>query len=877
MHPYGLNELREMFLSFFESKGHLRLNSFSLIPHNDKSLLLINSGMAPLKPYFTGQETPPRKRVTTCQKCIRTPDIENVGKTARHGTFFEMLGNFSFGDYFKHESIRWGWEFLTEVVKIPVDLLYVTVYEEDDEAAAIWRDEIGVEERRIVRMGKEDNFWEIGTGPCGPCSEIYVDRGEKYGCGKEDCYVGCDCDRYVEVWNHVFTQFDKDDNGVYNRLEHPNIDTGMGLERLAVVMQGVGSLFEVDTVRHVLDYVCELAGITYKDDETKDVSIRVITDHIRSTVFMLSDGVMPSNEGRGYVLRRLLRRAIRHGKILGIEGKFMLPLAEKVIETSKGAYPNMIENYDAIMKILDVEENKFNETITSGMNLIKELIDELKAKNENTISGDDAFRLYDTYGFPLELTLEIAEEEGMNVDTDRYTVVMQQQKQRAKAAHAKQGIEGWKDELTEIVSEFPTTQFVGYDNLEYESDVICLVCDGTRVNEVEEGDECVIFTPATPFYAQSGGQLGDTGVIVSDTFSGKVTDTQKSGDKHAHYVTVIGGTLKEGDKVTLKVDKSRRTDIARNHTSTHLLHKALREVLGNHVNQAGSEVSPDRLRFDFSHFEKMTQEEIKKVEDIVNSAILDCIPVEIINTTMSEAKALGATALFGEKYADEVRVVKAGDFSMELCGGCHLGNTGFAGLFKIISEAGVAAGVRRIEAVTGRKAYEYAQANENIIKEASSALKTNANGLVGRIGDITANVSALTKQLNEIKKSQSANVADELAGKAVDVNGTKALVEYVDGLDMNELRELCDKLRDKMGSGALMIISVKDGKGSIIAAATKDIVEKGFNSGKFVKEVATSVGSGGGGRADMAQAGLKDVSLAQTAVENAKNIIKNML
>ncbi|MBE6038219.1 MAG: alanine--tRNA ligase [Anaerofustis stercorihominis] len=877
MHPYGLNELREMFLNFFESKGHLRLNSFSLIPHNDKSLLLINSGMAPLKPYFTGQETPPRKRVTTCQKCIRTPDIENVGKTARHGTFFEMLGNFSFGDYFKHESIRWGWEFLTEVVKIPVDLLYVTVYEDDDEAFAIWRDEIGVEERRIVRMGKEDNFWEIGTGPCGPCSEIYVDRGEQYGCGKEGCYVGCDCDRYVEVWNHVFTQFDKDDNGVYNRLANPNIDTGMGLERLAVVMQGVGSLFEVDTVRHVLDYVCELAGIKYKEDEKNDVSIRVITDHIRSTVFMLSDGVMPSNEGRGYVLRRLLRRAIRHGKILGINGKFMLPLAEKVIETSKQAYPNMVENYDAIMKILDVEENKFNETITSGMNLIKELIDSQKAKGENTISGDDAFKLYDTYGFPLELTLEIAEEEGMSVDTDRYAVVMQEQKLRAKAAHAKQGIEGWKDELTEIVSEFPATKFVGYDNLVYEAEVICIVNGGARVNEVEEGAECVIFTAETPFYAQSGGQVGDTGVIVSDTFSAQVTDTQKSGDKHAHYVTVIGGTLKEGDKVTLKVDAKRRTSIARNHTSTHLLHKALRIVLGNHVNQAGSEVSPDRLRFDFSHFEKMTAEEIKKVEDLVNEAILDCIPVDIINTTMSEAKALGATALFGEKYADDVRVVKAGDFSMELCGGCHLQNTGFAGLFKIVSEAGVAAGVRRIEAVTGMKAYEYAQNNDTLLKEAAAVAKTNIAGVAGRINDLNATVSSLNKQLNEVKKAQSANVADDLLAKVVEVNGTKTLVEYVEGLDMNELRDLCDKLRDKMNSGVVMIISVKDEKGSIIAAATKDVVANGFNAGKFVKEVAVSVGSGGGGRADMAQAGLKDITLAGKAAENAKEIIKNML
>lgn len=876
MQKYGLNELREMFLKFFESKGHLRLDSFSLIPNNDKSLLIINSGMAPLKPYFTGQETPPRKRVTTCQKCIRTPDIDNVGKTARHGTFFEMLGNFSFGDYFKTESIHWGWEFLTEVVGIPKDLLYVTVYQDDDEAFAIWRDQIGLDEARIVRMGKEDNFWEIGTGPCGPCSEIYVDRGEKYGCGKPDCYVGCDCDRYVEVWNHVFTQFDRDDDGNYNRLAHPNIDTGMGLERLAVVMQGVDNLFEVDTIRYVLDSVCELAHKTYNADEHTDVSIRVVTDHIRSTVFMLSDGIMPSNEGRGYVLRRLLRRAIRHGKLIGIEGSFMVTLAEKVIETSKGAYPNLVENHDSIVKILQVEEDKFNENIVAGNNILKTLIDEVKAGGGSEISGEDAFRMYDTYGFPIELTLEIAQESGLSVDTDGYYAAQAKARQLAKDAHAKQGIEGWKDELTEIVSGFAPTVFSGYSQNTLSSKVVCLVSGGVRVSEVNEGDECVIFTEETPFYAQSGGQKGDFGVIYSDFVSASVTDTLKSGDKFAHYAQIQNGSLKEGDSVTLSINTENRLATQRNHTSTHLLHKALKTVLGAHVNQAGSEVSAEHLRFDFSHFEKMSDEELKRVETIVNEEILKCTPVEIFEAPIEEAKKLGATALFGEKYGKVVRVVKIGDYSMEFCGGCHLSNTGFAGLFKIISESGVAAGVRRIEAVTGKRALEYFEATQTELNRAAAAAKSSPANLTARIEDMLDNTAKLQKELNVLKSKQSGGIADELIADKLDWKGIPTVAAYVENLGVDELRELCDKLRDKLTSAVVLLVSVKDERGIIIAAATKDAVDAGFNSGAFVKKVAQSVGSSGGGRADMAQAGLKDVSRAKEAVGNAKKILAEM-
>ncbi len=877
MEKYGLNDLRKMFLEFFESKGHLKLDSFSLIPHNDKSLLLINSGMAPLKPYFTGQETPPSKRVTTCQKCIRTPDIENVGKTARHGTFFEMLGNFSFGDYFKHEAIAWAWEFMTKVVSIPEELLYVTVYQDDDEAFDIWKNEIGIPEKKIVRMGKEDNFWEIGLGPCGPCSEIYVDRGEAFGCGSESCYVGCDCDRYVEVWNLVFTQFDKDEEGNYNKLKHPNIDTGMGLERLAAFSQGVNNLFEVDTVRYILDHVCRLANVTYEKDAKTDVSIRVITDHIRSVVFMLSDGVIPSNEGRGYVLRRLLRRAVRHGKLLGIEGYFMEEVAKRVIETSKEAYPGLSENYAGIIKIIHVEEVKFNETIAQGMELMKSIVRDLKEHGALSIPGADAFKLYDTYGFPLELTVELAEEEKMDVDLDGFNAAMKQQKKQSTEAHEKQGIESWKDELTQIVAKLPATVFTGYDTLTDASNVICLVKNGESVDTAGPGEDCVMICEKTPFYAQSGGQVGDIGVVETAVMRARVNDVLKSGDKFAHYITVESGFVSVNDPVTLLVDAAYRMDVQRNHTSTHLLHKALKTVLGSHVNQAGSEVSADRLRFDFSHFEKMTDEQIGQAEAIVNGEILKCTDVAWFELPIAEAKKLGATALFGEKYGTNVRVVKVGEFSMELCGGCHLTNIGYAGLFKIVSESGVAAGVRRIEAVTGRKAYDYVKHIESALETAATAAKTTPELLTQRIGDIMENASKLQKEINEAKQKMNAGSADELLAGKIDVNGTACILASADGLNANELRDLSDKLRDRLQSGVVLLVSVSEGKGTVLACATKDVVAKGFNSGTFVKEVAVSVGSSGGGRPDMAQAGLKDITKAGEALQNAKTIIRSFL
>lgn len=874
MEKYGLNELREMFLNYYETQNdHLRLPGFSLIPHNDKSLLLINSGMAPLKPYFTGQETPPKKRVTTCQKCIRTPDIENVGKTARHGTFFEMLGNFSFGDYFKKEAITWAWKFLTEVVKIDKELLYASVYEDDDEAYDLWQNMIGLTPDHITRLGKEDNFWEIGLGPCGPCSEIYVDRGEKYGCGKPTCGVGCDCDRFVEVWNLVFTQFDKDENGNYNRLEHPNIDTGMGLERLAVVCQGVDNLFEVDTIRYVLDYICERANVNYGKDAQDDVSIRVITDHIRSVVFMLSDGVIPSNEGRGYVLRRLFRRAVRHGKRLGINDLFMVDVAKRVIETSKEAYPALSENEEMILKLINVEEVRFNETIAQGTEMIKTLIEKLKSENKTTITGEDAFKLYDTFGFPVEVTQEIAQEQGIDVDMDGFSEAMKKQKLTSKDAHNKQEIESWKDALTEIVSGMKATEFVGYTTLNATGNVVCLVENNMQVDSIKAGASGVLITDKTPFYAKSGGQLGDIGTAYSEAVKINVTDTIKSGDKFAHYITVTEGEIKQGDVINLCVCESNRMDTQRNHTSTHLLHKALKTVLGSHVNQAGSEVSANRLRFDFSHFEKMTKEQLAETERMVNEEILKCTPVEIFSADINEAKKLGATALFGEKYGKEVRVVKIGDYSMELCGGCHLANTGYAGMFKIISESGVAAGVRRIEAVTGSKAYEYVNSLEATIEDATAVAKTSADSLVQRITDLNDTISKLNKEISVLSSKANANQTDELIAGKFTKDGIDYIVKNIGAGDVNRLRDLSDKLKDKLECGAILLVCTNEGKGLMLSSATKAAVEKGFNCGNFIKEVAKSVGSGGGGRPDMAQAGFKDANQADECVKNALAII----
>lgn len=877
MEKYGLNELRSMFLDFFESKGHLKLDSFSLIPHNDKSLLLINSGMAPLKPYFTGQETPPEKRVTTCQKCIRTPDIDNVGKTARHGTFFEMLGNFSFGDYFKKEAIAWAWEFLTEVVRIDKNRLYVSVYEEDDEAVRIWKKTAGLTDDKIFRMGKEDNFWEIGTGPCGPCSEIYVDRGEKYGCGKAGCTVGCDCDRYVEVWNLVFTQFNKDENGNYSSLEHPNIDTGMGLERLATVMQDVDNIFEVDTIRYILDHVCKLSGYKYGTDSAKDVSVRVVTDHIRSVVFMLSDGVIPSNEGRGYVLRRLLRRAVRHGKLLGIEDNFMAEMTQKVVDTSGKAYGGLIENLDCIIKTVQVEEAHFNETISLGMELIKAKTDAVKQQNGTMISGEDAFRLYDTYGFPLELTTEIAGDEGLSVDIDGFNAAMKNQRLNSAEARSKMAVEGWKDELTEIVAGIAPTVFTGYEKLWDESEVILIVKDGISVEKVTAGDKCILLTSKTPFYAQSGGQTGDIGYIGNDSMNAKVKDTLKSGDKFAHYAEVLQGNIETGDKVILEVNGANRLDTERNHSATHLLHKALKNVLGVNVNQAGSEVSPEKLRFDFTHYEKLMDEQLDATEKIVNAKIYDGLDIVWFESEIGEAKKLGATALFGEKYGKTVRVVKMGDYSMEFCGGCHLKNTAYMGMFIITSESSVAAGVRRIEALTGRKAYEYVKNMRGNINEAAHALKTKPEAMLARIGDLHAANDKLSKELHALKSACAKDTVSGLLSKACDLNGCKCIAARVDGLTADEMRNLCDSLKDKLKSAVVLLVSTDNNKGMIVASATKDAVAVGFDCGAYVRKVASSVGGGGGGKPDMAQAGLKDVSRADEAVENAAAILKEML
>ena len=876
MQAYGLNELRNKFLDFFEKKGHLKLDSFSLIPNKDKSLLLINSGMAPLKPYFTGQETPPRNRVTTCQKCIRTPDIENVGKTARHGTFFEMLGNFSFGDYFKEEAIEWAWEFLTEELGIDKDLLYVTVYLDDDEAHDIWKDKIGLEESRIIRMGKEDNFWEIGLGPCGPCSEIYVDRGESYGCGKEDCGVGCSCDRFVEIWNLVFTQFDKDEAGNYNRLAKPNIDTGMGLERLAVFCQGADNLFEADTIRYILDYVCSITGKEYKKNERDDVSIRVITDHIRSIVFMLADGVMPSNEGRGYVLRRLLRRAVRHGKLLGAQGEFLADTALRVIETSAQAYPNLTENKESVLKIIEVEERKFADTINQGISLIRDLISRAKDALEERISGENAFRLYDTYGFPLELTLELAQEEGMTVDLEAYEKTMQVQKNTAREAHRRQAAEGWRDEISVIISSLPATEFAGYETLQTESRLLSIIAGNEPSQILNEGDSGALVFDRTPFYAESGGQVGDIGLIVSEGTVMEVYDTIRNGDKHIHLVNVTEGTAVPGGVYTLQVNSLVRLDIQRNHTATHLLHKALKMVLGSHVNQAGSEVSASRLRFDFSHYEKIEPEQIAAVENIVNEQILKCLEVTTQEMNINDAKRTGAAALFGEKYADTVRVVSVDGFSSELCGGCHLNNTGFAGMFKIVSESSIAAGVRRIEAVTGSAAIKLYDSCRDELNEAARIVKGARDSLISKIGELVSNSAVLQKRIEQLQSLKNSDTAEELLLKAEIISGVNVIISGTEAGSANELRELCDKLRDKLGSGIVFLMSSGQDKANMICAATKDLAGV-FSCGEFIKAVASSVGSGGGGRADLAQAGLKDVSSADQALKNAGIFIREFL
>ena len=878
MKAYSVNELRKMFLEFFESKGHLAMKSFSLVPHNDNSLLLINSGMAPLKPYFTGQEIPPRKRVTTCQKCIRTGDIENIGKTARHGTFFEMLGNFSFGDYFKHEAIAWTWEFLTEVVGFDPDRLYPSVYQDDDEAFEIWNKEIGIAPERIFRFGKEDNFWEHGSGPCGPCSEVYYDRGETYGCGKPGCTVGCDCDRYIEIWNNVFTQFDNDGKGNYTELEQKNIDTGMGLERLAMAVQDVDSIFDIDTIQALRNRVCELAGKEYKKEYAWDVSIRIVTDHIRSATFMISDGIMPSNEGRGYVLRRIIRRAARHGRLLGIEGKFLANLSATVIEGSKDGYPELEEKKDFIFNVLTQEENKFNKTIDQGLSILADMEETMAKAGTKELSGEDAFKLYDTYGFPLDLTMEILEEKGFTVDEAGFTAAMKEQKEKARAARKVTNYMGADVTVYESIDPSVTSKFVGYDRLAHTSGVSVITTETELTEAITEGENGTIFVDETPFYATMGGQNADTGVICGPEGEFLVKDTVKLlGGKIGHIGVVTKGMIRKGDQVTLTVDAGKRADTCKNHSATHLLQKALRMVLGTHVEQAGSYVDGERLRFDFSHFSAMTQEELKKVEAIVNEEIAASLPVVTKEMTIEEAKKTGAMALFGEKYGETVRVVSMGDFSVELCGGTHVANTGAITAFKIISESGVAAGVRRIEALTGTGLLKYYDELEKTIREAAGLVKTAPADLTDRIRHLLAEMKSLQSE-NEALKSKAAKEAlGDVMDQVVEVKGVKLLAAKVSGVDMNGLRELGDQLKDKLGEGVVVLLSEQDGKVSIVAMATDGAQKAGAHAGNLIKGIAGLVGGGGGGRPNMAQAGGKNPAGIDSAIAEVVKVLEGQL
>lgn len=875
MQKLGLNELRERYLSFFESKGHLRMASAPLVPKNDPSLLLINSGMAPLKPYFTGQEEPPRRRVTTCQKCIRTPDIENVGKTARHGTYFEMLGNFSFGDYFKKEAIPWAWEFCTQDLKMPVDKLWVTIYEDDDEAFEIWNKDIGLPPERIVRMGKKDNFWEHGTGPCGPCSEIYFDRGPEKGCGSPDCKVGCECDRYVEFWNNVFTQFNKDENGNYTRLAHPNIDTGMGLERLACISQGVDNLFEVDTVMNILTYICRIAGVEYKKAEKTDVSIRVITDHIRSTTMMVCDGVLPSNEGRGYVLRRLLRRAARHGRLLGINKPFLYDVAMVVINENKDAYPELLEKAEYIKKVVRIEEERFESTVDQGIVILNEFISEVKEKNKTILPGEMVFKLHDTYGFPLDLTREIAEENGLGIDEDGFKKEMDAQKKKARDAHNSKDTSAWADSVFDKLDKNLKTIFAGYSQTSADAKILYIVKDGEIVETAQEGDEVTVILDTTPFYAESGGQVGDTGTVTTGNGKIQVRDCTKTADgKYLHSGVVESGLIETGNLAKAEIEVKRRMAICRNHTVTHLLHKALRTVLGDHVHQAGSLVEPNKLRFDFSHFSAMTAEELKKVEDMTNAAILESMEVDVREMPIDEAKKLGAMALFGEKYGSTVRVVKVEDYSVEFCGGTHLRNTAQAGLVKVLGESGVAAGVRRLEALTGEAAIRYYAEKESMLNEVSQALKASPQDSLKKVEALGQELKNAEKEIEQLRNKLVSGETDDVISKAVDIKGVKVVTARFDTLDIDGLRNTGDMLKNKIESGVVVLGSNYGDKVSFIVTATKDVMAKGIHSGNIIKEVAKVAGGGGGGRPDMAQAGGKDAAKINDALKAAIPVIE---
>lgn len=874
----GLNELREKYLSFFESKGHLRLPSFSLVPQGDKSLLLINAGMAPLKKYFTGELTPPRKRVTTCQKCIRTPDIERVGITARHGTFFEMLGNFSFGDYFKHEATAWAWEFCTKVLEMPADKIYISVYQDDDEAYDIWTKELGVSPDHMVRLGKEDNFWEHGAGPCGPCSELYFDRGEKYGCGSPTCGVGCDCDRYVEFWNLVFTQFDNDGNNNYTRLKSCNIDTGMGLERLACIMQGVDNLFEVDTVQNIMKHIMQIAGVKYHEDEKKDVSLRVITDHIRSTTFMIGDGVMPSNEGRGYVLRRLLRRAARHGRLLGIDGTFLYKVCETVIKENATAYPNLVEKHDLIVKVIKAEEESFNKTIDTGLNLLENIIAQSDSK---VLSGADAFKLQDTFGFPIDLTKELLEERGMSVDIDEYDRLYAQSRAAARAARKDAGAQAWKDSNVSF-KDVGATEFVGYTDYSCDAEIKAIVTNGERDEFATADSEVVVVLDKTPFYGESGGQAGDTGVIKTDNATLEVTATGKTPDGVVLHIArfISGDSIALGDKVHAQIDVEKREATRRNHTAAHLLQAALRKHLGSHVEQAGQLVNSEEMRFDFTHFSALSGDELKAIEREVNEVILKGIPVETREMPIEEAKKLGAMALFGEKYGDVVRVVSAGDFSVELCGGTHADNTAKLGLFKIVSESSVAAGIRRITAVTGFGVLKHIEDDERIMQSAAAAMKLgNVAELDKRAATLAAEVKAKDRELAELRSEVSALKAGSLMDSARQVGGVRLITAEVEVSNPGELRSMCDTARDNGADIVAVFAGVNKEKGTLnfACACGADAIKLGAHAGNIVRETAKIAGGSGGGKPDSAMAGAKDASKADEALAAVDSIVSAML
>ena len=869
MEKLGVNEIRDMFRDFFVSKGHYAGGSASLIPRNDKSLLIINSGMAPLKPYFAGVETPPKKRMTTCQKCIRTNDIENVGKTARHGTFFEMLGNFSFGDYFKKESLQWGWEFCTEWLHMPEEKLWATIYEDDDEAFEIWRDIIGMPEERIVRLGKEDNFWEIGLGPCGPCSEIYYDRGPEWGCGKPDCKPGCDCDRYLEFWNHVFTQFDRQEDGSYPRLAHPNIDTGMGLERLACILQDVNSIFDVDTVKYIRDAICKMAGVEYMAGNHKvDVSVRIVTDHLRSMTFMIGDGILPSNEGRGYILKRIIRRAARHCKLLGItQQNPLVELAESVVETSGKAYPELVENHDYIMKIIKIEEDNFAKTLDRGMEILEDYMSEMDGKGETVLAGDLAFKLYDTYGFPLEVTQEILEENGKTADVDGFNSCMQAQKDLARAHQRDTDEDAWRD--ASEYSDLPHTEFLGYTQESADAEVL-------YTGSFDEKRRFVIFD-RTPFYATSGGQVFDTGHIVLDGDRFRVVDVIKENGIFLHVIheddTGAAMKIKVGDKVSLEIDSIRRHRIARGHSATHLLQQALRDVLGDHVMQAGSYVDDNYLRFDFNHFQPMTKEEIVKVEEIVNEKADEYLPVRMEEMPIEEAKKLGAMAIFGEKYGDIVRVVSMGDYSVEFCGGTHIDNTGKVGGFKIVSEAGIAAGVRRIEAITGSNVVRYLAGKELTISSVASALKSSEADLTRKAGQVMADIKSLENTIKSIKSDEISGSVDDIIRSAKDIGGVRLITKKYENTDVDQLRSISDAVKEKTDDVIMVFAAVNDGKVTFIVSVSEDLIGKGYHAGKLIKDIAAAAGGGGGGKANMAQAGAKDPSKVEAAFAKAEELI----